>query len=266
MLDKDYLIYFLYLFIFIFFFHFFLYFIFHFFQIFQLKTRKGSISCNLLIIEIISTLFVIYFTLIGFKYYFLYDSNSIYINILIKSKFYSNSIEVIYELILPMLAYQIWNLIVCLLHNEYRDIPSILHHIVTIYLGYCGLYPFSLYYAIFYFGIAEITTIPLNIVNVFKNIPHLNEKYPTIYNISRTIFAISFFIIRLFWWPIVSYDLFFECLNLLQSGKAHSNFVVCYFLFSNLFLTGLQFYWGYIILVNAFKKKDKHKKKQNKTN
>lgn len=81
--------------------------------------------------------------------------------------------------------------------------------------------------------------------------------------ISRVVFAVSFIIIRLIMWPYVSYDFWIGSFDLLKTGKAHSNFVVAFFLFANLFLTGLQFLWGSKIFGFLFKsgKKKEDKKK-----
>jgi hypothetical protein len=223
-------------------------------------TRKGSRSSDIIAIEITSTVCVTWFSIIGsIGYLNLFgftDGNDLYE----AGKFYGYSRFVHLQLITPMLVYQLWNLIACLVHNEYRDIPSLGHHIVTAGLAYCGFNPFAQYYALFYFGIAELTTIPLNFVNTFKNVPQLAQSYPAFYQHCRTVFAISFLLIRTIWWPIVSYGLFLACVDLISSETAHSVPVICYFLFSNLFLTSLQFYWGYLIIINALKGKEKKKK------
>jgi hypothetical protein len=227
-------------------------------------TRKGSRSSDIISIEITSTFCVIWFSIVGSIGYlnlFGYtDGNDLYE----AGKFYGDSQFVRLNLITPMLVYQLWNLTACVIHNEYRDLPSLGHHIVTAGLAYCGFNPFAQYYALFYFGIAELTTIPLNFVNTFKNVPQLVQSYPTFYQQCRTVFAVSFLLIRTIWWPIVSYGLFVACVDLIRSETAHSVTVVCYFLFSNLFLTSLQFYWGYLIIVNVLKGgKEKDQKNKN---
>lgn len=234
--------------------------LFRFFNLYSQPTRRGSRSSDIIATEITSTICVVWFSAVGvIGYFHLFgytDGHDLSL-----SPFYGYSTLVHHHLITPMLVYQIWNLIACLLHNEYRDLPSLAHHFVTAWLAYCGFHPFAHYYALFYFGIAELTTIPLNIVNSFKNVPNLQQSYPLFYSNIRTLFAGSFLIIRTIWWPVVSYGLFMGCVDLLSSQKAHSTFVVCYFLFSNLFLTSLQFYWGYLILINVMKGSKESKKK-----
>jgi hypothetical protein len=243
-------------------------------------SRKRSRGSDLIAVEITSTLCVIWFSIIGTIGYFnlfgFTDGIDLQHHQHEKTEtdmdtpaasaaadlFYGYSSLVNDHLITPMYAYQVWNFIVCFLHNEYQDFAAMAHHLVTACLASCGFHPFAHYYALFYFGIAELTTIPLNIINTFKHVPRLAESYPSFYHHTRTIFALSFLLIRLLWWPVVSYGLFFACLDLLQSEKLHSIQIVCFFLFSNLFLSGLQFYWGYLIVKNALKGKTSNKKKK----
>jgi hypothetical protein len=226
-------------------------------------SRKKCRGSDLIAYELVGTLCVIYVTIAGFVGYFdingMMDNKTIWDN-----KFYGYSTFIQDYLVIPMLCYQTWNLICCIIHNEFRNAPMIGHHVVTGMLAYFGLFPYAQYYALFYFGIAEITSIPLSAINIFKYLPHLSEKYPLLYNISKNSFAIGFFIVRIFIWPCVSYDLWFGCQDLLKTNKAHSRFVVNYFLFSNLFLTFLQFYWGYLILRKALGGGGKEKAKENK--
>merc|ERR1712000_271943 len=125
------------------------------------------------------------------------------------------------------------------------------HGIVTALLSYFGLYPYAQYYALFFFGIAEVTSIPLNVIDVFKYLPHFSARYPGVYSVAKYLFVSGFFLIRIIVWPFFSYELWFGCQDLLLTNTAHSNFVVIFFLGANLFLTGLQFYWGYLIIRKA---------------
>jgi hypothetical protein len=118
------------------------------------------------------------------------------------------------------------------------------HHVVTGSLGYFGLAPYLHFSGIFYFGIAEFTNIPLTFYDIFKYFPEYKTTFPAIYEGSRVIFALTFVALRLVVWPIVSYPFWVGSIELVQSGKAHSNTVVLTFLVANSFLTGLQFLWG----------------------
>lgn len=168
-------------------------------------------------------------------------------------KFYGRAQFVEDHLIMPMLSYQGWNVLLCLFNADLRDPAMIGHHIATFSLAYFGLNPYVHYYALFFFGFAEMTNIPLTLVDIFKYFPDLKEKYPTLNEICRISFAVSFIIIRLIIWPYISYGFWVGSIDLLQSGKAHSPFVVFVFLGANIFLTGLQFLWGSKIFGFLFK-------------
>ena len=214
-------------------------------------SRKGCRSSDIVALEIVSSVCVVWVAVAGtlgfFNFFEVVDNLDIYTT----GKFYSRSIFVEENLVIPMLSYQLWNLVACILHNEYRDVATIGHHVVTAGLAYCGFAPYAQYYALFYFGVAEVTTIPLNIMTIFKHVPQLSANYPNVYTNSRNVFVVGYFIVRIFWWPVVSYELFFGCMDLLNNNLAHSNIVVWYFLFANLFLTGLQFFWAYLIVRKA---------------
>lgn len=118
------------------------------------------------------------------------------------------------------------------------------HHIVSASVAYFGLHPFGHRSALFYFGIAEFTNIPLTIVDVFKYFPELAKQFRLVNEASRYIFALSFVVLRLIIWPIGAVSFWWTCTSLLREGTAHSTFVVSLFLGANLFLTALQFWWG----------------------
>ena len=139
------------------------------------------------------------------------------------------------------------------------------HHLVTGTLAYFGLNPYLQYYGLFYMGVAEFTNIPLTFVDVFKYLPEAAKKFSFLNEASRIIFALAFIALRLVYWPIMSYDFWTGSINLLQTGNAHSNFVVTFFLVANLFLTGLQFLWGSKIFGFLFKSGKNKDKKDAKT-
>ena len=145
-----------------------------------------------------------------------------------------------------MLAYQIYNFAVCfVLPEECGKIEHKLHHATTGLLAYFVLYPYAHYYAVFFVGIAEITNVPLTVVDACRAFPELRSMIPTVNTWFRTIFAVTFFLIRGLWWPYVSYQFWLQSIELLRTGTAHRNSVVFIFLISNVGLTLLQFYWGY---------------------
>jgi TLC domain len=127
------------------------------------------------------------------------------------------------------------------------------HHGVTGTLAYFGLHPYLHFYGLFFFGIAELTNIPLTIMDVFKYFKDkpLGKAMQMLNAGSRNTFAVSFIILRLAIWPVYSLPFWKGSIALLRgeqdaqsSERMHSTYVVGFFLFANLFLTGLQFFWG----------------------
>ena len=99
--------------------------------------------------------------------------------------------------------------------------------------------------------------MPLTLVDIFKYFPEMKEKFSWLNEVSRVVFALLFLSIRLVIWPYVSYYFWVGSWDLLKSGTAHSTFAVGYFLFANVFLTGLQFFWGHKIFGFLLPKKEK---------
>jgi hypothetical protein len=222
----------------------------------RLVTNLFSVGSDIMAFEIVAGLCVTYLGVVGtlamFHLYPEFDMTE-----LEKNKFYGQAQFVEDHLIMPMLSYQGWNVLLCLVNADLRDPAMIGHHIATFSLAYFGLNPYVHYYALFFFGFAEMTNIPLTLVDIFKYFPDLKEKFSTINEICRISFALSFIVLRLIVWPYVSYGFWVGSLNLLQSGEAHSPLVVFVFLAANIFLTGLQFFWGSKIFGFLFKKSDK---------
>ena len=94
------------------------------------------------------------------------------------------------------------------------------------------------------------------------------DNYPVLFSISKYGFAVAFVGVRIIWWPPVSYQFWLDSYDILMTGKAHSEFVVGFFLVANLFLTVLQFIWLRLILQSAgilpkaAKEKDKGQKSE----
>ena len=156
-----------------------------------------------------------------------------------------------------MLGYQLYNFAICfILPKDCGQIANYAHHASTAFLAYFVLYPYVNYYAFFFVGIAEATNIPLTVVDACRAFPKLKEQIPKTNTMARLIFAISFFIVRVFWWPYVSYTFWLLSIDLIRNGdatKIHNIFVVYIFLIGNIGLTFLQFFWGQKILLNTWK-------------
>jgi hypothetical protein len=201
-------------------------------------SKKGSRGSDILAFSIVAAVCVAYLFIAGLIGFFGLSPMVDNLEGINADRLYGTSSYVTEYIVFPMLCYQIWNFCVCVFFKDFRTPDAIGHHIVTGMLANFGYDPFGQYYALFYFGIAEVSSIPLTLMDGFKFVPALARNYPAVNNACKVSFALSFFLVRIFIWPFVSYGLFNRCMDVLMSGEAHSNFVVCYFLFANIFLTG----------------------------
>lgn len=152
------------------------------------------------------------------------------------------------HLLSPMVAYQFWNLMLSLYNRDLGSLEMIFHHLFATLSAIIAAYPYNQYYALYFYGVCELTNIPLTIVDIFKLFPQYKEKYENINVYSRYLFAVSFFTLRLFIWPFQSYSIWKVSFILLEKGEAHSNAIVLFILFTSIILTFLQYSWGYKII------------------
>lgn len=159
-----------------------------------------------------------------------------------------------------MLAYQSWNIWMAWRLKDYRSVVTIGHHLVVAILAYFTLFPFLSYYALFFFGLPELSTIPLWIVDSLRDL-QLKDDFPNLFKYSKMVFGASFLLIRCICWPIISFDFWVKVVTSLSNqDQVHSVPIMVFFLFGNIFLTSLQFYWGIKIVkgfIRLFKKREK---------
>ena len=213
------------------------------------KTRKGGRTSDILAFELCALVSVTYLGVAGlvamFDLYGVEESAK-----LSAYMFYAKSTFVEDHLIYPMVTFQGWNTFLCLFVPDLRNPLMMGHHTFTALLGYFGLNPYLHGAGLFFFGVAELSNVPLTVYDIFKYTKPAGyqEKYPKLFELTKVSFAVSFIVLRLIIWPIKSWIFWIGSIELLQSGKAHSQFVVGFFLVANIFLTFLQFMWGWQII------------------
>jgi TLC domain len=96
------------------------------------------------------------------------------------------------------MGYQIWSFFAGYFHIE-EDWVMLVHHIAVVFnaVAACIFYTGFRYYIPFFFGIFEASTIPLVIMNAFKDHPEWIKRYPDTYTRVRLAFAGLFLTIRL---------------------------------------------------------------------
>ena len=148
------------------------------------------------------------------------------------------------------IAFQLWAIPVGIfLVNEHG--AMLFHHVCVIVVGsmsafFTNGFP---YFTPFFYGLIEISSVPLAAMNSFKGNPELAQRYPLANKLIRLVFAVSFLAVRFFMWMpnIVRYlhvaaMLGFTC----RSSKCAVGCALSWW--SAIGLTCLQLLWSYKIV------------------
>jgi len=240
--------------------------------------RRGTDLNVIMAFEIVAGFCVVWVALAGCYLFFNINNNGIYAQLDSGDNRVYNSHDFVQDqLAIPMMFFQGWNLLLCFIISDLRDITMIIHHFLVTILAYMGCFPYIHLEASFFFGVAELTNIPLTIIDVFKYLPGLKKNYPAVNEAMRSIFAVLFIILRLIMWPLQCWNFWMssgvliakhfqlsameatltQFLSYKITVMPHSIFAVMFFVIANLMLTALQFYWGITIFGFLFVKKDK---------
>jgi len=173
-----------------------------------------------------------------------------------------------------------WELPVMLLSKR-KEPVMLLHHIFTFAMAIIGMdgegTPRCGYYGVFLYGVIEISSVPLNLVTVFKpgNLHELIEISPfcaTLNSIARVSFALLFLWLRCLLFPrMILLQILPDCYHLLSTRPELPAFVrrrIYFSGFAALLLTAMQLYWGSTIvkqmakqLMGSRKARQQHSKK-----
>jgi len=152
-------------------------------------------------------------------------------------------------------GYQLWALPIGIIFiGETKSM--IIHHVAVICVGSvtafisCGFRYFTPYF----YGMIEISSVPLSVMNAFKNNPHWIEKYPNVYKNVRLVFGITFLLVRVVLWTPI-YGNFFSLVSmLLYSSDIYSTqIILTIFTLASLVLTILQYFWASKIIAALVK-------------
>lgn len=160
-------------------------------------------------------------------------------------------------ILISMLAIQSYDTPVSLLIPELRQITFVLHHAVVLSLSILSLrYRAFYYYAVYFLGVIEASSPFLAVVDAARDYPKVAERYPKTNEVCRILFAVIFFVVRIFGWFPVSYCFWRDALALLLNEDAAMHqmpkWVPAYWLATHAFLTCLQVLWGSLILKAAY--------------
>jgi len=156
------------------------------------------------------------------------------------------------NLVLMMFAFQVWDFVISLVTKELRLAQHLGHHGTTAVLALSALlngpHGFSMYYAAFFFGVSEISSVPLAGVDLFRMHKDLSAHFPKTNEACRICFAVSFLAIRCVYWPFVTVDFW---VNSLRSDAPVP--LLAFWYVVNIGLTGLQYFWGFLVLKGIIK-------------
>jgi len=179
----------------------------------------------------------------------------------------SNLFDEFYLMPAMQLGYQVWSIPVGIFYvNESTEM--ILHHFCVVFAASCGAFSnFGFrYWLPFFFGVFELSSVPLAIMNTFKDHPDAARKYPLFHHSSRVIFVTSFLYIRFWKWlpvgPLYMRNNFF--LFLTTDFGFTKLFVLLQFL-AGVYLGYLQLYWTLMVArlsIEAITKLSQGKRKQ----
>lgn len=147
-----------------------------------------------------------------------------------------------------MMAFQIYEVLLALWVPKLRGPTGdmLAHHVATLSLASLGAgYGYLHFYAPFFFGLTEISSVPLAFMDLFKFFKPLQTEMPAAFEGVRTVFAAIFLVVRNLYWPYVCAEFWRDSMTELGAAAPRQpKGVVIAFLAANILLTGLQFFWG----------------------
>lgn len=169
------------------------------------------------------------------------------------------------EFVLGMMAF--WDIPTSLLTRELRNPAMLLHHVVMFFTAATALgflskgRPLMAYYAPFYFGAIELSSLPLLVVDLFHpkhkdwqawlTAPTAPKWLSGVNEVARVAFAVLFLLVRVCWFPYVSVLGVLRDVTQVNGGSAMPGL---YFMAAcNVFFSALQIYWGSLVIAQIIK-------------
>lgn len=144
-----------------------------------------------------------------------------------------------------IVAYNLWALPVGLVLQERTEM--ILHHIAVLIVASLPAFFTNgfRYFTPFFFGLIETSSVPLVLMNAFRQNPELDREYPITSLITGGSFAVSFIVTRVIMWMPQSFD-FVRLAALLcyTSDSFGGRAILGAGILTNVFLTALQLFWA----------------------
>ena len=129
--------------------------------------------------------------------------------------------ESLYPIAGLQIAYQLWAIVMGLF--VVKESPAmILHHVCVILVScMCSFMTIGFrYWTPFFLGMVELSSVPLAIMNTFKDYNMFIQQYPQVYFYVRLAFAFSFLIVRWFMFAPRKYIFLRQCMWAILSSTS----------------------------------------------
>jgi len=157
-------------------------------------------------------------------------------------------------------ALQVWDFLVSPFIPEFFTVIFMTHHFLAALVGwFCLEYQFLHYYAFFFLGLSEMSSIPLVVITVSETFPPTpNTFYSMLCNVAQPCFVVLFAYYRVFQWGKVSYMLWSDSYYVLSNGVAEKfrpgkSYILYITLLINILLSLMQIYWFLMIMAEVIK-------------
>ena len=152
-------------------------------------------------------------------------------------------------------AFQTWDFAVSFLHKELNAPEMLAHHSLAALLCYWGLtMPYMHYYAIYFMGVAEVSSVPLVLVDICKYYPEFAKRFPLVDLLSKLAFAAAFVAVRDVFWVYTAVTVWKDGVGILRKGNfpaKYPGYITASVLVANAFFTTLQIVWTGKLLEGA---------------
>ena len=158
-----------------------------------------------------------------------------------------------------------------MLHKETAAPEMLAHHFLAALLCYWAItMPYMHYYGVYFMGVAEVSSVPLVIVDICKYYPELTKRFPWLDLASKLSFGVLFLIVRDILWVWTAITVWKDGLGILKAGnfpEQYPGYITAGVLLANVFFTTLQLLWtkklfdGVMELIDGGKKEEAKKKK-----
>lgn len=169
-------------------------------------------------------------------------------------------------------AFQTWDFFASMLHKETAAPEMLAHHLLAALLCYWAItMPYMHYYGVYFMGVAEVSSVPLVVVDICKYYPEVTKRFPWLDLASKLSFGILFLIVRDILWVWTAITVWKDGLGILKAGdfpEQYPGYITAGVLLANVFFTTLQLLWtkklwdGVVELLDGGKKEEEKGKKK----